>query len=29
MYTRTELPVDKEEIATPDKIKQLDYLKMI
>ena len=29
MYTRTELPVDKEEIATPDKIKQLDYLKVI
>ena len=29
MYTRTELPVDKEEIATPDKIKQWDYLKVI
>ena len=29
MYTRTELPVDKEENATPDKIKQWDYLKVI
>ena len=29
MYARTELPVDKEEIATPDKIKQWDYLKVI
>ena len=29
MYARTELPVDKEGIATPDKIKQSDYLKMI
>ena len=29
MYARTELPVDKEETASPDKIKQLDYLKVI
>ena len=29
MYARTELSVDKEGIATPDKIKQSDYLKMI
>ena len=29
MYARTELPVDKEGIATPDKIKQSDYLKVI
>ena len=29
MYIRTELPVDKEEIATSDKIKQWDYLKVI
>ena len=29
MYARTELPVDKEDIATPDKIKQWDYLKVI
>ena len=29
MYTRTKFPVNKEEIATPDKIKQWDYLKVI
>ena len=29
MYASTELPVDKEGIATPDKIKQSDYLKVI
>ena len=29
MYARTELSVDKEGIATPDKIKQSDYLKVI
>ena len=29
MYVRTDLPVDKEQIATPDKIKQWDYLKVI
>ena len=29
MYARTELPVDKEGIATSDKIKQSDYLKVI
>ena len=29
MYTRTELPVEKVEIATHDKIKQWDYLKVI
>ena len=29
MYARTELPVEKEGIATPDKIKQSDYLKVI
>ena len=29
MYARTELLVDKEEIATPNKIKQWDYLKVI
>ena len=29
IYTRTELSVNKEEIATPDKIKQWDYLKVI
>ena len=29
MYARIELPVDKEEIATHDKIKQWDYLKVI
>ena len=29
IHTRTELPVDKEEIATPDKINQWDYLKVI
>ena len=29
MCARTELPVDKEGIATPDKIKQSDYLKVI
>ena len=29
MYARTELPVDKDEIATPEKIKQWYYLKVI
>lgn len=29
MYARAHLAVDKEEIATPDKIKQCDYLKAI
>ena len=29
MYASTELPVDKEGTATPDKIKQSDYLKVI
>ena len=29
MYARAELSVDKEEISTPDKIKQWDYLKLI
>ena len=29
MYARAHLAVDKEEIATPDKIKQWDYLKAI
>ena len=29
MHIRTELPVDKEEISTSDKIKQWDYLKVI
>ena len=29
MYGRTELPVGKEDIATPDKLKQWDYLKVI
>lgn len=28
MYTMTHFPVDKDEIATPNKIKQWDYLKL-
>ena len=29
IYTRKHLPVDKKEVATPDKIEELDYLKTV